>query len=88
VFALFEKGLSLTALAGHPISLRKDQPLARGVKVSLCQRYSGKTLKEIGRHFNIGESEVSQASRRIALKPSQNKQVRKKVSKMEGKLGL
>lgn len=88
MFALFAKGLSLTALAGNPISLRKDQPLARGVKVSLCQRYSGKTLKEIGRHFNIGESGVSQASRRIALKPSQNKQVRKKVSKIEGKLGL
>jgi len=45
-------------------------------------------LKEIGRHFNIGELGVSQASRGIAFKLSQNKQLRKKVSTIEGKLGL
>jgi len=51
------------------------------VKISLCQRYSGKAekaLKEIGRHFNIGESGVSQASSGIAFKLSQNKQLTKK----------
>jgi DNA-directed RNA polymerase specialized sigma subunit len=61
------------------------------VKISLSQRYSGKAekaLKEIGRHFNIGESGVSQASRGIAFKLSQNKQLREKVSTIEGKLGL
>jgi len=39
----------------------KDQQLGREVKIYLCQNYSGKALKEMGRHFDIGESGVSQA---------------------------
>ena len=44
----------------------KDKVLARNVKMYLCQRYTGKKLKEIGLHFGIGESGVSQACRRVA----------------------
>ena len=47
-----------------------------------------KTLKEIGRHFHIGESGVSQASRRIAIKISQDNKLRKKIRKTEKKLKL
>ncbi len=36
------------------------------VKMYLCQRYSGKKLKEIGLHFGSGESGVSPACRRVA----------------------
>ena len=33
-----------------------------------CYRYGGKKLEEIAEHFDIGESGVSRASRRISLK--------------------
>jgi hypothetical protein len=58
------------------------------VKISLCERYSGKALKEIGRYFNIGESGVSQASRGIAFKLSQNKQLTKKGEHNRGQVRL
>jgi hypothetical protein len=45
-------------------------------------------LKEIGQHFNIGASGVSQASRRIAIKISQDNKLRKKIRKIENKLNL
>jgi hypothetical protein len=44
----------------------------KGVKIYLCQKYTGKMLKEIGSHFGIGESGVSQASRWIGIKISQD----------------
>jgi len=41
--------------------LPDDKALARNVKMYLCRRYTGERLKDIGRHFGIGESGVSQA---------------------------
>jgi hypothetical protein len=45
-------------------------------------------LKEIGRHFDIGASGVSQTSRRIAMKISQDSKLSKKIRKIENKLNL
>ena len=66
--------------------LGKDRVLARGVKIYLCHRHTGKMLKEIGQHFGIGASGVSQSSRRIALKISQDNKLRKKIRKIEKKI--
>jgi len=66
----------------------EGQVLARGVKIYFCYRYTGKMLKEIGRHFDIGASGVSQTSRRIALKISQDNKLRGKIRKIENKLKL
>jgi len=66
----------------------EDRVLARGVKIYLCHRHTGKMLKEIGQHFDIGDSGVSQASRRIAMKISQDNKLRKKIRKIENKLRL
>ena len=66
----------------------EDRVFARGVKIYLCHRHTGKMLKEIGQHFNIGASGVSQASRRIAMKISQDNKLRKKIRKIENKLNL
>ncbi len=67
----------------------KTQPaLARNVKMYLSQRYSGMYLKEIGKHFEIGESGVSQASRRITLRLKKEKKLRKQIEMIEKKLGL
>jgi len=45
-------------------------------------------LKEIGRQFDIGASGVSQTSRRIAMKISQDSKPSKKIRKIENKLNL
>ena len=50
----------------------KNRVLARGVKIYLCDRHTGKMFKGIGQHFDIGASGVWQASRRIAMKISQD----------------
>jgi len=42
--------------------------LSRNVSIYLCHKFTGQTLEEIGRVFQIGESAVSQASRRIEQK--------------------
>ena len=63
--------------------LLSEPKLARQVKLHLCQRYSGMTLTEIGLRFGVGPSGVSQASRRIALKRSQDKNLRKIVKRFE-----
>jgi chromosomal replication initiation ATPase DnaA len=52
----------------------------------LCQRYTGQRLKDIGRHFDIGESGVSQASRRIIQKKKEDKQFKKRIEKIEKKI--
>jgi chromosomal replication initiation ATPase DnaA len=45
----------------------------------LCQRYTGKKLKDIGRHFGIGESGVSQACRHVIHKIEKDKKLEKKI---------
>jgi chromosomal replication initiation ATPase DnaA len=52
----------------------------------LSQRYTGEKLKDIGTHFGIGESGVSQASRRVNDKIRKEKKFRRKIRKIEKKL--
>src|SRR3989338_712132 len=54
----------------------------------LCHRYSGRTLKEIGGYFGMGESGVSQSSRRFSLKLEVNKKLSKKVNSICKRLSL
>ena len=61
----------------------KDKVLSRNVKMYLCQRNTGKKLKEIGLHFGIGESGVSQACRRVAQKIEKDKKLKKKIDRLE-----
>ena len=55
-----------------------DKVQARNVKIYLCRRYTGERLKDIGLHFGIGESGVSQAGRRVAQKIENDKQLKKR----------
>jgi vacuolar-type H+-ATPase subunit I/STV1 len=66
----------------------KDKVLARNVKMYLCQRYTGKKLKEIGLHFGIGESGVSQACRRISQKIEKDKKLKKNIIRLEKQINL
>jgi putative transposase len=65
-----------------------DKALSRNVKMYLCQRYTGKKLKEIGLHFGIGESGVSQACRRVAHKIEKDKKLKKKIERLEKQINL
>ena len=65
----------------------KNEPtLSRNVKMFLCRKYTGARLKDIGAHFGIGESGVSQASSRMARKMANDKKLKGRVKKIEVKL--
>ena len=66
----------------------KEPALGRNVKIFLSQRHTGEKLKDIGTHFGIGESGVSQASRRISDKIKNDKTLGGKIRKIENKLNL
>jgi len=66
----------------------EEQKLARNIKLYLCQKYSGKKLKEIGDYFGIGESGVSQASRRVAQRIGIDKKLKRRIKRIEKKLIL
>lgn len=66
----------------------RDQALMRHVSLYFLHKYSGKTLKEIGDLFGIGESGVSQASRRLILKLNENPNLRRKLRLIETELGV
>jgi chromosomal replication initiation ATPase DnaA len=52
------------------------------VQIYLCHKISGQKLKDIGLHFGIGVSGVSQASRRVALQIKDDKKLNKKIDKI------
>ena len=57
--------------------------LARNIALFLCHRWSGKTLKSIGKHFGVGESAVSQTSRRMATKIGKDKKLKRQIQKVK-----
>ncbi len=56
-----------------------DKKLARQVKLYLCHRYTGLSLMEIGQCYGIGESGVSQASRRIQTRMDKDRKLKRLV---------
>jgi chromosomal replication initiation ATPase DnaA len=67
---------------------QQDAAVARKVKLYLYHRYTGQSLKEIGNHFGIKESGVSQASRRFSEHMKRDLSLRKRVSAIKTALGL
>jgi chromosomal replication initiation ATPase DnaA len=65
-----------------------DKILSRSIKMYLCRKYTGNKLKEIGIHFGIGESGVSQACRRVADKIKGDKKLERKIEGLEKRLGV
>ena len=68
--------------------LNEDAALLKRVQVYLCHKFSGQKLKEIGLHFGIGVSGVSQASRRVGLQIKDDKKLKKKIDKIISDLNL
>ncbi|MBW2075783.1 MAG: hypothetical protein DRP65_06435 [Planctomycetota bacterium] len=67
-------------------SFSNDAKLARNVKMYLCQKYTAEKLKDIGRHFGISESGVSQASRRVRQWMEKDKKLRREIGKLEKRI--
>ncbi|OGR23968.1 MAG: hypothetical protein A2X83_01775 [Desulfuromonadales bacterium GWD2_54_10] len=56
--------------------------------IYFCHKFSGARLKEIGNRFGIGESAVSQASRRFVSLVQDDKELSKAVEKIKSELNL
>lgn len=65
-----------------------DTVIARKAILYLCHKYSRMTLKEIGAHFGIGESAVSQNSRRFTELLNKDGKLRRKVEIIKKNLNL
>ena len=74
-------------IKGVELEFSEDR-LSRDVKQYLCQRYTSERLKKIGEQFNVSESAVSHAVRRVSETIAEDKNVRKKVDKLINKLNL
>jgi putative transposase len=66
----------------------EEQSLARDIKLYLCRRHTSEKLKDIGKHFGIGESGVSKAYRRILEKIPEDTKLRTKIEEIERNLNL
>ncbi len=73
-------------LAAVESTLGEDANLGRKVAIHLCHRHSGARLREIGERFGIGESAVSQQSRRLLLRMADDEGLREKVEKVSQKM--
>ena len=62
--------------------------LARNIALFLCHRWSGKTLKCIGKYFGVGESAVSQASRRAATIIEKDKKLKRQIQNVKSQIFL
>jgi len=65
-----------------------NDKLSRQIKLYLSHRYSGRKLKEIGTYFDIGESGVSQTTRRVPDKLKKDKKLTRKINRIKNKLNL
>jgi ATPase involved in DNA replication initiation len=77
--------IKLSVKIGVESVFGKEAALGRSVKKFLCQRYTDEKLKDIGGFFGVGESGVSQACRRVKDKIRKDKQLERKISKIEKK---
>ncbi len=68
--------------------IQSDDKLARQIKLYICHRFSGKKLRDIGKHFGISESGVTQAGRRIKMKAEKENSVKRNIKSIEKKLTL
>ncbi len=65
-----------------------DHVLGKKAAIYISHRYSGKKLREIGSYFKMGESAVSQTSRRFHINLKEEKTLNKKIRKIENSLTL
>ncbi|MBI1921548.1 MAG: transposase [Geobacter sp.] len=67
-------------------AFHSNEKLARQVSIYLCHKYSGMRLQEIGDRFNVRDTAISEASRRLVRKLETDEELGRKVEKIKGKL--
>lgn len=75
-------------LAAVETILGTQKGLARKVAIHLCHRHSGAKLREIGERFGIGESAVSQESKRLSDRLAIDDSLRQIVETICQELGV
>jgi len=66
--------------------LKENARLQRQMQIHLCHRYTGAKLRDIGAHFGIGESAVSQNSRRFADRLKRDRNLRRITEQVKREL--
>ena len=69
-------------------SFPEDTALVRQASLYLCHRYSGRSLKEIGNYFLVGESAISQGSRRFKKRMMDDPKLMEKIETIVRSLHL
>ncbi|WP_321370435.1 transposase [uncultured Desulfuromusa sp.] len=69
-------------------SIQNDEKRARQVSLYLCHRYSGSRLRDLGNHFNVGESGISEASRRFGARLEKDASLRAIVETLRSQLNV
>jgi hypothetical protein len=69
-------------------AMGSDEKVARQVKLHLCQRYSGRKIREIESRYAMGLSGVTQASHRTGLKAQKDKKLGKLLKRIEKNIFL
>jgi len=81
------RGLPLEAIIDETKScFGENKQLATKAGIYISHKFSGARLKEIGERFGVGESAVSQASKRFADKMSKDADLRNLVDKLQARL--
>ncbi|AMV73076.1 transposase [Desulfuromonas carbonis] len=75
-------------VAAVEATLGAEKGLSRSVAIYLCHRHSGARLREIGERFGVGESAVSQGSRRTREKVAEEEGLRVRVERICQALGI
>jgi hypothetical protein len=66
--------------------LGKDSALSKRVSLYLSRQFSGMRLREIGRHFGVGESGVSQASHRVVVQMNWDWKLKRDMERIQKRL--
>ncbi len=67
---------------------RDRQDIIRKAAIYISHRYSGRTLREIGQRFGVGESAVAQASSRFEAEFRKNRLLKRMVASVYTALNL
>jgi len=79
---------SIEEIAEEVKRVFNDEPTARKVVIHIAHTYGGNRLKEIGTYFGIGESGVSQSSKRFAAEIAEDRRLRSTIDRIRQRLGL
>jgi putative transposase len=80
--------LSLDEIIQTGRSYLGEEHAADKVIIYLCHKYSGARLKEIGERFGVGESAVSQISKRFVQKMNDDAEIKKMILALKERLRI